>query len=306
MTRIYRWIKIICIPAIGILMPLLFYTGTDRIEFFAWFVFSLLVTFLSWEVGSRVFSIIDKYYPIDRFPVKHLVAMSGFFIFLTATVILSIFLVNRLFDSTGPDYWSEMKGIHLIVLLCTFMITSVHEGIYLFFNWKKSLKELKSIRKGEALNHESTGPEAGAPPSGRHEGGSALTGESRKSDDRGRSKEGIPDSYRKHFTVQVGPKIKIVSVKDIAYLYALEKGVYIKTFSNRDYDIDYTLGQVVDLTDPEQFFRINRKFIVNIHSITELVSLSKSRMKVILTPAPPDEIILGHARSTDLKSWLNR
>jgi len=306
MNRIYSWIKIICIPTIGILMPLLFYTGNDRVEFFAWFAFSLLVTFLSWEAGSKASSIISRSYPIDQHPLKHLAAMVVFFVFLTAIVVFSIFLVNRLFGSTGPGYWSEMKGIHLIVLLCTFMITSIHEGIYLFFNWKSSLKELRSIREGEAVNRDLSAPDPETPASGSPEGYYTRTGESSKRGDGEKTREGIPDSYKKHFTVQVGSKIKIVREEDIAYFYAMEKGVYIKTFSNRDYDIDYTLGQLVNLTDPERFFRINRKFIVNIHSIAELVTLSKSRMKVVLTPAPLDEIILGHARSMELKSWLNR
>ncbi len=306
MTRIYRWIKIICIPTIGILMPLFFYTGDDSVMFFAWFIFSLFVTFLSWEIGSRVSSIISKNFPIDTFPLKHVLAMIVFFIFLSIVVILSIFLVNKFFGNVGEGYWSEMKGIHLIVLLCTLMITSIHEGIYLFYKWKNSLQELTAIRKSEVEKNENI-------PTGSDYSVFDRTGEQTSSDseinkrsraDRENNRSTI--SHKKHFPVQIGAKIKIVSVDEVAFFYAMEKGVYLKTFSNHDYDIDYTLSQIEDLTDPEQFFRINRKFIVNINAITELIALSKSRIKVKLSPAPPVEIILGHARSSELKVWLNK
>ena len=158
-----------------------------------------------------------------------------------------------------------MKGVHLIILLGTFMLTSMHEGLYIYFNWK----EITLATKPEKDRQEHS-------------------------------------IFKKNFTVQIGPKIKIIAIEDIAYIYAMDKGVYLKTFANRDYLIDETLTQVNSLVNPEVFFRINRKFIINIKSITELVTLSKSRLKILVSPSSPIEIILGYTKSSELKAWLNR
>jgi hypothetical protein len=54
----------------------------------------------------------------------------------------------------------------------------------------------------------------------------------------------------------------------------------------------------------EQFFRINRQFIISIQSITEMLSYSKSRVLIKLNPATKHETIVSTERSADFKSWL--
>ena len=259
-------------------MPLIFYSGDDVSRLFTWSVFSVLSTFLAWESGSYVSRKINKRYPILSSPYKHLILMVLFFLLLSFIIILAIYLVNRLFNTVGDNYWSEMKGIHLIIFLGTFMLTSMHEGIYLYFNWKEIILNSKS--------------EQGLPEGQGYTSNRKILNKN--------------STFKKNFTVQIGSKIKIITIEDIAYIYAMDKGVYLKTFANRDYLIDETLSQVNSLLNPEFFFRINRKFILNIKSITELVTLSKSRLKVLLSPTSPVEIILGHIKSVELKVWLNK
>jgi len=265
MAPIYRWVKLICIPCIGIGMPLIFYSGDDNTMLFTWCIFSILVTFVAWESGSLVSGKINKKFPLISCPGKHVLTMVLYFLLLSLLLILAIYLVNRFFNTVGYNYWSAMKGVHLIILLGTFMLTSMHEGLYIYFNWK----EITLATKPEKDRQEHS-------------------------------------IFKKNFTVQIGPKIKIIAIEDIAYIYAMDKGVYLKTFANRDYLIDETLTQVNSLVNPEVFFRINRKFIINIKSITELVTLSKSRLKILVSPSSPIEIILGYTKSSELKAWLNR
>jgi DNA-binding LytR/AlgR family response regulator len=57
--------------------------------------------------------------------------------------------------------------------------------------------------------------------------------------------------------------------------------------------------------DPELFFRINRKFLINYHAIEKMISYSKSRIKVTLNPPCELEAISSTERSGEFKEWLS-
>jgi len=113
-------------------------------------------------------------------------------------------------------------------------------------------------------------------------------------------------TYRKRFMVSYGQTIKSIEVAEIAYFYAHEKLVQMLSFQNQKYIVDYTMQQLEDTLDPEQFFRINRKFIVNIDAIAQMYTYSKSRVKLDLKPQNQMEAVVSVERSPDFKAWLNR
>ena len=272
MNPVFRWLKLIFIPVIGISMPLIFYAGDDVGKLFTWCVFSILLTFLAWESGNFISQKISRIFPLLLSTGKHILAMVLSFLLLTMVLIMMIFFVNSLLHTIGDNYWSEMKGIHLCIILGTFMLLSMHEGIDIYLNWKNST--IHSDEKNPLSENDSVYKNS--------------------------------NIYKKNFTVQIGAKIRIIPVNDIAFVYAMDKGVYIKTSANRDYLINETLSELIHFLDPDRFFRINRKFIVSIESINELITLSKSRLKVLLSPSSPVEIILGYSKSSELKTWLNK
>jgi DNA-binding LytR/AlgR family response regulator len=115
-----------------------------------------------------------------------------------------------------------------------------------------------------------------------------------------------PASYKKRFMIQVGSKIKVIDTDNIAYFYAMDKGVFLKTDNKRNFAVDYSLDKLETILDPEMFFRISRKYIISLKSIKELITLSKSRLKVILTIPPTEDLIISYKRSGALKKWLNK
>ena len=113
--------------------------------------------------------------------------------------------------------------------------------------------------------------------------------------------------YKKRFLVSVGEKLKKVEVEDIAYFYAMEKSVFFKTFESKTLSVDQSLDALEEELDPNQFFRINRKYIVNLDSIEEMVLWSRSRIKLTLTPgvSKDDDTVVSISRSSDFKQWMN-
>jgi two-component system response regulator LytT len=112
--------------------------------------------------------------------------------------------------------------------------------------------------------------------------------------------------YKKRFMIQIGEKIKKIETTEIAYFYVLDKSIYLKTFEGRSLPLEFALDKLENMLDPSRFFRINRKYLVSLESIANMVAYSRGRVKLELKP-PADiemETIVSIDRSTDFKKWL--
>jgi DNA-binding LytR/AlgR family response regulator len=118
---------------------------------------------------------------------------------------------------------------------------------------------------------------------------------------------GREPAFKRRFLIQIGDKIKKIEIDEIAYFYVMDKAVYIKLFHGSSYPIEYSLERLEGILDPKSFFRINRKYIVNLSSIVEMVAYSRGRVKLELNPAPDEEFdaIVSIDRSAEFKNWLN-
>jgi DNA-binding LytR/AlgR family response regulator len=119
--------------------------------------------------------------------------------------------------------------------------------------------------------------------------------------------QGKQPDFKKRFLIQIGEKIRKVEVSEIAYFYVLDKGCYMRTFPGNNYPVDYTLDRLETMIDPSAFFRINRKYFVNMDAISNMVAYSRGRIKLDLKPRADDEFdtIVSIDRSADFKKWLN-
>ena len=113
--------------------------------------------------------------------------------------------------------------------------------------------------------------------------------------------------YKKRFMIKFGDKIQFKTTDDISCIFAEGKMAYIITRStNRKYIIEYTLDELEKThLDPSNFYRINRKFIVNIEAIEEARNYVNSRLKLILNPATDFDMVVSREKVHDFKNWLN-
>lgn len=113
-----------------------------------------------------------------------------------------------------------------------------------------------------------------------------------------------PDKPRR-FMVKIGNQIRLVPMDQIAYFYTENKITFLVTWKGKRYPIDYSLEKVEELTNPEQFFRINRQFIIHIDAIEGMQIYSKSRFKVDLEPACELDAIVSAERSPRFRKWVS-
>jgi DNA-binding LytR/AlgR family response regulator len=112
-------------------------------------------------------------------------------------------------------------------------------------------------------------------------------------------------NYKKRFTVKIGQHLKVISVDEIECFFSENKGTYIHTFDNRNYLIESTLEVLEQELDPKDFFRVNRKFIIPLKAIKEIVLYSNSRLKLILPSFKEDEVIVSREKVSDFKTWID-
>jgi two-component system, LytTR family, response regulator LytT len=112
--------------------------------------------------------------------------------------------------------------------------------------------------------------------------------------------------YKQRFMIQAGSRIRTIPVEDIAYFYFVEKAVFICTYDNHRFATEHSLDRLEELTDPDVFFRINRRLLISIKSIEKIYSLSKSRLKLELKPAFEDEVLVSFNKTPAFREWLNK
>lgn len=113
-------------------------------------------------------------------------------------------------------------------------------------------------------------------------------------------------NYKERFTIKIGNKIKIIKTNEIAYFYSLDKATYAKTLNETDNLLDDSLENIFYKLNPKQYFRINRKYIININQITDIYSYSNSRLKVNLKTSTSEDLIVSREKVREFKKWIEQ
>jgi DNA-binding LytR/AlgR family response regulator len=116
----------------------------------------------------------------------------------------------------------------------------------------------------------------------------------------------LTNNYKQRFVIKVGEHIRSVATENILYFYSLEKATFLHTDDDHNYVIDYSLEQVETLVDPERFFRINRKYMITIDSIDDIITYSNSRLKIELKHSDDQDVIVAREKVKQFKKWLDR
>lgn len=112
--------------------------------------------------------------------------------------------------------------------------------------------------------------------------------------------------YKSRFLVKVGTKIKSIQVNHICYFFTHDKMTYIVAKDGKKYPIDHTLEEIDNLLDPDNFFRVNRKYVVHIEAVNEIHPYFKGRLKISLTPHIDDDIVISSEKTPSFKAWLDK
>lgn len=110
--------------------------------------------------------------------------------------------------------------------------------------------------------------------------------------------------YKKRFLGKVGQRLFFIETERIAFFQADNKIVHLVETDGRRFVVEYTMDQLITLLDPQQFFRLNRSFIVSIHAIQQVKPWFNSRLKLsVLGNSSNEEMVVSRDRVAEFRLW---
>lgn len=112
--------------------------------------------------------------------------------------------------------------------------------------------------------------------------------------------------YRKRFLVKHSQKLLSIEMDRIAYFFSDDRLNFFKTFDDKKYVIDYTMDEIEQMLDPNEYFRINRSFVVSVKSIDQIHDYFGNRLKLNLRPAIDKEALVSREKVSQFKDWMGK
>ncbi len=119
-------------------------------------------------------------------------------------------------------------------------------------------------------------------------------------------KQQQPKTWRSRFLVKQGQKLLSVEINEIAYFYADGRVCFFITWSRQKYIVDYTIEELEQMLDPQQFYRANRAFILNIKAIAQIHNYFNGKLKLQLQPDIDREVLISREKATEFKEWMGK
>ncbi|WP_428661316.1 LytR/AlgR family response regulator transcription factor [Runella sp.] len=115
-----------------------------------------------------------------------------------------------------------------------------------------------------------------------------------------------PVGYRKRFLVRQGQRLLSIETGDISYFFTDERFSFFRTHSNQKFLVDYTLDELSDNLDPQQFFRISRSVKVTHQAVEQIQPYFGNRLSLVLHPVFDKEAIVSREKVSDFKKWMGK
>ncbi|MEP7143194.1 MAG: LytTR family DNA-binding domain-containing protein [Ferruginibacter sp.] len=112
------------------------------------------------------------------------------------------------------------------------------------------------------------------------------------------------EKYKKRYLVKRGSDYITVKTEDVAYFYATHKLVCMVDNNNQKFILDKSLADLDKEIDPAQFYRVNRKYLVNISAIKKIKLYPRSKLLLEVAPVINEEIIISQENVSAFKEWM--
>lgn len=110
---------------------------------------------------------------------------------------------------------------------------------------------------------------------------------------------------KKRFLVHKGKGFLSIDVINIAYIRSENKLTYLVLDDGKRYVVDYALDKIYEKLDPQEFYKINRNYIVSCKSIIKMHPYFNNRMLLELHPATLDDVLVSRSYLTDFRKWVD-
>jgi two-component system LytT family response regulator len=120
------------------------------------------------------------------------------------------------------------------------------------------------------------------------------------------SGQGPGRKYKDRFLVRRGGEYVPIKTADVSYFYASHKLVCLVRKDGTKFILDHSLSDIEKQVDPGEFYRVNRKYLVNLQAIRRIHALLKSKLTIEVAPPAAEELVISSENSSGFKKWIGR
>ncbi|QDA61305.1 LytR/AlgR family response regulator transcription factor [Hymenobacter jejuensis] len=110
--------------------------------------------------------------------------------------------------------------------------------------------------------------------------------------------------FKTRFLVRSGEQLLPLPTEQVAWFQSRHEVTTLVATDGRRFVVDYTLEQLEQLLNPQQFFRLNRQFLAHLQAVQRLHPHFNGKLKLDLSPAPTDEVMVSREKAGAFKNWL--
>lgn len=111
---------------------------------------------------------------------------------------------------------------------------------------------------------------------------------------------------KSRFIAKVGDQIKMISSSEIAFFYADDNLVFLVKKDSKRNIIDYKLEELELRLNTDEFYRINRTFIISFDCIKEVHKYFNGRLKLEVNTTFDKEFLVARNRVSGFLKWLDQ
>jgi DNA-binding LytR/AlgR family response regulator len=113
-----------------------------------------------------------------------------------------------------------------------------------------------------------------------------------------------PSSGKKNFLVFKQNKYINIATDTIAFFYIKHETSVIRCFDHQEYMLNQSLDQIHSMLSPDQFYRLNRQYLVNFSAIKEVEHYFARKLLVNLVVPTPDKLLVNKEKVQQFLAWL--
>jgi DNA-binding LytR/AlgR family response regulator len=109
---------------------------------------------------------------------------------------------------------------------------------------------------------------------------------------------------KKRVIAKKGTEFIALQLDNISYFYTEHKIVFARDVNGQNFIIDKTLGELEEILDKQDFFRLNRKFIAHLVGI-ERFKPDSGKIKIHLTPPMREDVFVSKESAPAFRAWIS-
>ncbi len=115
-----------------------------------------------------------------------------------------------------------------------------------------------------------------------------------------------PKNFKKSFLVFNHQKYQAIGTDTIAYFYVRNEATTLVTMGGQTYALPQTLEEVQRQVDEQEFFRLNRQYLIAFCSIKEVEHYFARKLSISLKVPSDEKLLVGKDKATQFLEWLDK